>query len=123
MMLYVNKKKLYSGSKTSIKCYIKRTIDVNNQCRRYSDGNIAIISNSKDIFGNIATSTEVINIKPIQSSFCKNNIRPFSWNTSKYKYTNIINNIIFKCDSNYLWIIYRIFRINLCLQPKFDFLK
>ena len=82
MMLYVNKKKLYSGSKTSIKCYIKRTIDVNNQCRLYNDGNVTITSNSKDIFGNIVISTEVINIniKTIQSSFWpyQNNIKPCS---------------------------------------------
>ena len=57
-----DKKQLYSGSKTSIKCYIKRTIDVNTQCRLYSYGNVTITSNSKDIFGNIVISTEVINI-------------------------------------------------------------
>ena len=56
----------------------KKTNDVYAQYHLNSDANVSIISNNKDIFGNIATSTEVINIKPIQSSFCKNNIRPFS---------------------------------------------
>ena len=84
-----DKKQLYSGSKTSIKCYIKRTIDVNTQCRLYSYWNVTITSNSKDIFGNIVISTEVINIniKTMESFFWwyKNNINPCSWNASKYK--------------------------------------
>ena len=65
-----DKKQLYSGSKTSIKCYITRTIDVNTQCRLYSE-NVTITSDSKDIFGNIVISTDAINIniKPTQSSF------------------------------------------------------
>ena len=75
-----DKKQLYSWSKTAIKCYI---------------------------FGNIIISMDTININPKTIIFWwyKNNIKLNSLNASKYKYTSIINNNIFKCDSNCLWII------------------
>ena len=69
-----DKKKLYKNSRTSIKCYIEKTINENTSCNLIKD-NVSITSDSGDIFGNIIISTETINIKPKPPTFPKTQIQ------------------------------------------------
>ena len=70
-----DKKQLYKSSKTTIKCYIPKSISTTTQCNLINNGNVTITSDSGDIFGNVVISTETVNVKPTASSFGNTNIK------------------------------------------------